>query len=694
MTSGEAFWNLVEAQVRCTIPTYVKNLLRLRGFDNALSVKALTDEDLKSLETFARTKMWMYIPPGANDKDYYHMFSSDPESFEILPGHVKMLKEIAKQVDVIAHDSATSVYTVSRTSSEINNSSQEGDIQLHHSSKEERDDSIVPCKTQRDDIPQTGATVIKEQEPFKAFIVDGSPEQFYIQLESNQSELDRIEVLLKPAPTWAVFNKTLIGQMCAALFDGSYYRGIILSSDDKGATVHYIDYGNKAISTDLRKLPDNVQHLKRLAILCRLESKHGTFSPRLIEKFDSLSRDDVYEMKFVSEESNPAVVQLFVDGVFFAENEETTKSLSVPAPNSFDKQFDDIEESNRKLDEILNEMSELVAKSLPSTHQDETPSTTYEMPKFACPTSLKGGDFVVIRYVESPTLFSVQLTTSIAEYDAMMDRLCNYCTTAPAILKPQIGMACAASYKNDSEWYRAEILNIGRKDALTRFVDYGIELRIEINKLKEIGNEFLLMPKQAIPCCILGFESLKAVRTVKDLFEFLAEQSNGDRRKFQVSRFGTINGTTLVNLVDVEESPVLDLSFRLLQLSLPLSKFREQQVVHRRHVDTTQVDKSWSSSMNGHLQRIANGQLAHQLRWLISHIQINNIRWMSLLWESFEISNHVIKNHGEYMVPSPLRLPAARAPKLKNDSAQMQMILNHLGVRHSSGERTTSDHRL
>ncbi|XP_037035914.1 maternal protein tudor-like isoform X2 [Bradysia coprophila] len=586
MTSGEVcatddFWNQVEAQVRCTIPTYVKNLLRLRGYDNALSVKALTDEDLKSLETFARTKMWMYIPPGANDKDYYHMFSSDPESFEILPGHVKMLKEIAKQVDVIAHDSATSVYTVSRTSSEINNSSQEGDIQLHHSSKEERDDSIVPCKTQRDDIPQTGATVIKEQEPFKAFIVDGSPEQFYIQLESNQSELDRIEALLKPAPTWAVFNKKLIGQMCAALFDGCYYRGIILSSDDKGATVHYIDYGNKAISTDLRKLPDNLQHLKRLAILCRLESKHGTFSPRLIEKFESLSRDDVYEMKFVSMESNPAVVQLFVDGLLFAENEDT---MSVPALNGFDKQFDDIAESNKKFDEILDKMSELVVQNLPSTHLDETPSTTYEVPKFACPTSLKDGDLVVIRYVESPTLFSVQLTTSIAEYDAMMDRLCDYCPTAPTILKPQIGMACAASYKNDSEWYRAEILNIGRKDALTRFVDYGIELRIEINKLKEIGNEFLLMPKQAIPCCILGFESLKATRTVIDKFEFLAEHSNGDRRKFQVSTFGTVNGTILVNLVDVKAVPVLDLSMRLMQLSLPQEKFREfrQQALQKR----------------------------------------------------------------------------------------------------------------
>ncbi|KAG4076937.1 hypothetical protein HA402_015924 [Bradysia odoriphaga] len=581
MTSGEAcatddFWNLVEAQVRFTIPTYVKNLLRLRGYDNALSVKTLTDEDLKSLETFARTKMWMYIPPGANDKDYYHIFSSDPESFEILPGHVKMLKEIAKQVDVITQDSATSVHTVSRTSSVLNNSSQGDDNQLDRSGKEERDSSIVPCKDQRNDLPKaTAAVTIKQQEPFKAFIVDGSPEQFYVQLESAQSELDRIETLLKSAPTWPVFNKTLVGQMCAALYDGSYYRGIILSSDDRGATVHYIDYGNKAISTDLRKLPENLQRLKRLAILCRLESKHGTFSPQLVERFENLYRDDAYEMKFVSEESNPAIVQLFVDGVLFAESEEATKFVSVPALNGFAKQFDDIAESNKKFDEILNEMSELVVQNLPSAHQDKTPSTPREMPKFVEPTSLKDGDFVVIRYVESPTLFSVQLTTSIAEYDAMMDRLCDYCATAPAILKPQVGMACAASYKNDSEWYRAEILNIGRNDALTRFVDYGIELTIEINKLKEIGNEFLLMPKQAIPCCILGFESLKATRTLTDKFEFLAEHLNGDRRKFQVKTFGTVNGTTLVNLVDVKASPVLDLSMRLMQLSLPQEKFRE-----------------------------------------------------------------------------------------------------------------------
>ncbi|KAG4077014.1 hypothetical protein HA402_016001 [Bradysia odoriphaga] len=722
MTSGEAFWNLVEAQVRCTIPTYVKNLLRLRGYDNALSVKTLTDEDLKSLETFARTKMWMYIPPDANDKDYYHMFSIEPESFEILPGHVKMLKEIAKQVDVINQDhqdSATSFHTISRTSSELNNSSQGDENQLR-SSKEERGSSIVPCKDQRNDLPQaTAAVTIKQQEPFKAFIVNGSPEQFYIQLESAQSELDRIEALLKSAPTWPVFNKKLVGQMCAALYDGSYYRGIILSSDDRGATVHYIDYGNKAISTDLRKLPENVQRLKRLAILCRLESKHGTFSPQLVERFENLSRDDAYEMKFVSEESNPAIVQLFVDAVLFAESKKATKFVSVPALNDFDKQFDDIEETNRKLEEILNEMSELVAKSLLSTHQDETPSMPHEMPKFVEPTSLKDGDFVVIRYVESPTLFSVQLTTSIAEYDAMMDRLCDYCATASAILRPQVGMACAASYKNDSEWYRAEILNIGRNDALTRFVDYGIELTIEINKLKEIGNEFLLMPKQAIPCCILGFESLKAVRAIKDLFEFLAEYSNGGRRKFQARTFGTVNGTTLVNLVDVKAVPVLDLSMRLMELGLPRVRSREQQTLKKskstaqsieaisdcggsldsqisplahdlgssmqcRYVNTTHPDNLGSSSMNSRLQRIFNGHLSHQFLSLISLVQIDNIRRMLLLWESREFSNHLIKYQGEYSVQSPFSSPAVRAPKLKSDSAQMQMIRNHLGVQQST----------
>lgn len=99
-----------------------------------------------------------------------------------------------------------------------------------------------------------------------------------------------------------------------------------------GATVHYVDYGNKSVSNDLRQLPDNLQSLEHLAIPCSLESKNGIFSPQMIERFGKLSREESFEMKYVSKNSTPAIVQLFENGLPFADkpadvSEPTEKKL-------------------------------------------------------------------------------------------------------------------------------------------------------------------------------------------------------------------------------------------------------------------------------------------------------------------------------------------------------------------------------
>lgn len=84
-----------------------------------------------------------------------------------------------------------------------------------------------------------------------------------------------------------------------------------------GALVHYVDYGNQSFSNDLRILPDNLKPLRHLAVCCRLEST-GTISSQLVDRFEKLSKDDTYEIKFVNKEASP--VQLFVHGVKFQDN--------------------------------------------------------------------------------------------------------------------------------------------------------------------------------------------------------------------------------------------------------------------------------------------------------------------------------------------------------------------------------------
>lgn len=75
----------------CIVPNYVRNILRLRGFDDAVSVSKITKDDIESLKHFAKNSK-----SNANRLDYYFLavYEKKPEDFEIAPGHVKLLESI------------------------------------------------------------------------------------------------------------------------------------------------------------------------------------------------------------------------------------------------------------------------------------------------------------------------------------------------------------------------------------------------------------------------------------------------------------------------------------------------------------------------------------------------------------------------------------------------------------------------
>lgn len=95
------FWNFIEKNMGCVIPKYLKNILKLCGFDNAQSIKTLTDSDFSHLVTFAKVKMNKFIPVGSDPQDYYHIFSKNPEDFEILFGHVRLLEQLVKYINLM-----------------------------------------------------------------------------------------------------------------------------------------------------------------------------------------------------------------------------------------------------------------------------------------------------------------------------------------------------------------------------------------------------------------------------------------------------------------------------------------------------------------------------------------------------------------------------------------------------------------
>lgn len=65
-------------------------------------------------------------------------------------------------------------------------------------------------------------------------------------------------------------------------------------------------------------------------MLCSLEPVNGNFSPHLTARFENLSRDDIFEMKYISKNTSPVIVQLFENGVLFQDRpsriSESTKN--------------------------------------------------------------------------------------------------------------------------------------------------------------------------------------------------------------------------------------------------------------------------------------------------------------------------------------------------------------------------------
>ncbi|KAJ6642396.1 Maternal protein tudor [Pseudolycoriella hygida] len=370
---------------------------------------------------------------------------------------------------------------------------------------------------------------------YVSYVEDG-PYMFSVQLKSSEQRMEQMMVEIAKTQLQQLSKKPALGMACLARYseDNRIYRAVIKSVYIDSCQMLFVDYGNseKVLFNHIYDIPEQFLRLKTFAIRVSLAG---------LKQLPSVS---------------DKVKSMFIDMV----NDKEFDMLVVPPDGKAFVQYCELSLNGQNMLDRLKDM-------------------IFDIPKFIEPIALKDDDFVVIRYVDSPKLFCVQQTKNIKEYDAMMDRLCVYSMTAPTLQKIQNGVACAARYKNDSEWYRAEIVNLNDTKALIQFVDYGIEVTTEVGTLKEISNEFLAMPKQAVRCCLSGFEVIQTPsNSSQDQMELLAEDSIGERRNFRVKFFGNLHDTVLVNLIDESQVPHLDLSKRMLQLSLPQKSFRQYEL--------------------------------------------------------------------------------------------------------------------
>uniref|UniRef100_A0A2M4A5R8 Putative ring finger protein 17 n=1 Tax=Anopheles triannulatus TaxID=58253 RepID=A0A2M4A5R8_9DIPT len=187
-----------------------------------------------------------------------------------------------------------------------------------------------------------------------------SPAEFYIQITNCFDALRNMEELLaaKAGQCEVVTGEEIHnGLFCLAQLatSGKYCRGLVLSEVNGGLSKYHqvllVDYGNRATATELRRMPEGIEEISRLAKKCCLEhylptdeealgaKRWARIRSRFIEMADSGKQ--VFSFQIVRNDCDPMIVRLFnSSGVnvedLIKEGESTEMDASVANVSSED----------------------------------------------------------------------------------------------------------------------------------------------------------------------------------------------------------------------------------------------------------------------------------------------------------------------------------------------------------------------
>lgn len=98
--NADEFWGYVEGKLHCSVPKYIKNLLRIKCLDDPISVQAIDSSVIEQLELFVQSGgLNPFIPDGTTDlKDFYGIFHHVPHKFKITVGSKILLNLVVEYV--------------------------------------------------------------------------------------------------------------------------------------------------------------------------------------------------------------------------------------------------------------------------------------------------------------------------------------------------------------------------------------------------------------------------------------------------------------------------------------------------------------------------------------------------------------------------------------------------------------------
>ncbi|XP_017040883.1 maternal protein tudor [Drosophila ficusphila] len=380
--------------------------------------------------------------------------------------------------------------------------------------------------------------------------VENGPYLFWVHLKSSGNDLSAMMGQIERTNLKALTQAPELGTACVARFseDGHLYRALVSAIYAQRYRVVYVDYGNSELlsASDLFQIPPELLEIKPFAFRFALA---GT---KEIEPIDE-------SMKRIFKKS--AIYMNF--------------ELTVQAPESVGSM------QTCHLNQNGTNMLELL-RQLKNSRQS-----------YAKAEQLQNDDAVEIRYIDSPSNFYVQKVANIGKFEQLMDEMFSYYNANQKVPDQLIlGAPCIVKY--DQEWYRAEILRVD-DSVIVRHVDFGYEQNVKRHLIGHIAEKHLQMPRQAIKCCLKGFENSElGQEKITDQFEMLAEESNIRRRTFSVRVFRIEpDGLNVVNLL----AKNLNVMKKLYKLSIPFEQYLSLEK-GQFNANNTHADSVISSEMD------------------------------------------------------------------------------------------------
>ncbi|XP_030564874.1 maternal protein tudor [Drosophila novamexicana] len=372
----------------------------------------------------------------------------------------------------------------------------------------------------------TSLTVGLTYDVYVSFVENG-PHLFWVQLKSANGDLNAMMSRIERIRLQTLTQFPGVGTACVARFseDGNFYRALVSAVYGQRFRVVYVDYGNSELVTlaDLYQIPEELLLIKPFAFRFALAGAKELGA--LDESMKRIFKNSALYINF----------QLTVQAA------ESVGSI----------QTCHLMHNNNSMLEVL--------KKLKNSRQ-----------AYAKAEQLQNDDAVEIRYIDSPSNFYVQKVNNIEQFEQLMDEMFAY-YNINQLVPEQLVLGAPCVVKCDREWYRAELLRVDDTTIIVRHVDFGYEQHVKRHLIGNIAEKHLLMPRQAIKCCLKGFENSELSQDkITDQFEMLAEESNIRRRTFSVRVFRIEpDGLNVVNLM----AKNLNVMKKLYKLSMPFEQY-------------------------------------------------------------------------------------------------------------------------